>query len=234
MKMGKRVVGIIGGMGPAATVDLQQRIIRLTPAADDADHLRVLVDNNPQVPSRMAALVDGDGQSPEPCLVAMAKGLVDAGAELLVMPCNTAHHYHDAVASAVDVPFINMVEVVGDTMTRRYPGASRLGLLASTAVQVVDLYGPALRRRGIEVLFPASDAQAGVMGVIRAVKAGSVGQDASGLLERAVRELEVRGADLLLVACTELSALGGDIATGLPVLDAAELLAEAVVQRALE
>ena len=102
--MSEKVVGIIGGMGPAATVDLMQRIIDATPARDDIDHLRVLVDNNPKVPSRIAALLEGGGISPAPCMVDMARGLVTAGAQLLAIPCNTAHHYFEEVAGQVDVP----------------------------------------------------------------------------------------------------------------------------------
>ena len=86
-------VGIIGGVGPQATVDLMQRLIDLTPAQDDADHIRMLVDNDPAVPSRIAALIEKTGPSPAPHLARMARGLVSHGATLLAMPCNTAHHY---------------------------------------------------------------------------------------------------------------------------------------------
>ena len=71
----EKVVGVIGGMGPAATVDLMRRVIEATPAADDVDHIRMLVDNNPKIPSRIAALIDGTGESPVPCLIEMAQGL---------------------------------------------------------------------------------------------------------------------------------------------------------------
>src|ERR1700723_4357749 len=88
-----RIVGIIGGMGPEATVDLMRRVIAATPARDDADHIHLLVDNNPKVPSRIAALIDGTGCDPAPALCEMAKGLEAQGADFLVIPCNTAHYY---------------------------------------------------------------------------------------------------------------------------------------------
>ncbi|MEM6545430.1 MAG: aspartate/glutamate racemase family protein, partial [Pseudomonadota bacterium] len=103
-----KTVGIIGGMGPEATVDLMSRVIALTPATDDADHIPMLVDNNSQVPSRIAALLEGTGTSPEPVLIAMAERLQHMGAQLLAMPCNTAHHYHQAVQAAVQIPFLDM------------------------------------------------------------------------------------------------------------------------------
>src|SRR5690606_12563971 len=99
--MRDKIVGIIGGMGPEARVDLMRRIINATPVEDDADHIRMLVDNNPKVPARIKAISDGTGESPAPCLIEMAQGLERQGADFLVIPCNTAHHYYEEVASSV-------------------------------------------------------------------------------------------------------------------------------------
>ncbi len=104
-----KVVGVIGGMGPEATVDFLRRIVAATPAQDDADHIRVLVDNNPKIPSRIAALVDGTGEDPLPILIAMAHGLEKQGADFLVIPCNTAHYYLPRIAEAVSIPLLDMV-----------------------------------------------------------------------------------------------------------------------------
>ncbi len=104
-----RRVGILGGMGPEATVLLMQRIIAATPASDDADHLPLIVDQNPQVPSRIRHLIEGTGEDPGPVLAAMARRLQAAGAEALAMPCNTAHHYAPAIRQATAIPLIDMV-----------------------------------------------------------------------------------------------------------------------------
>ena len=93
LKQGK-IVGILGGMGPEATVELMRRVIELTPANDDCDHIRMLVDNNPKVPSRIKALLEGNKESPLPVLIDMALGLEKSGADFLVMPCHTAHAYY--------------------------------------------------------------------------------------------------------------------------------------------
>ena len=103
------VIGVIGGMGPDATVDLMRRVIEATPADDDADHIRMIVDNNPKIPSRMKALIDGTGEDPAPVLAAMARGFETAGADVLVIPCNTAHHYLPAIRAAVRVPVVDMI-----------------------------------------------------------------------------------------------------------------------------
>ena len=89
-----KTVGVIGGMGPEATVDLMTRVIGKTPAVNDQDHLRMLVDNNPKIPSRIAAIIEGTGESPVPVLTEMARGLEVQGASFLAIPCNTAHVYH--------------------------------------------------------------------------------------------------------------------------------------------
>ena len=130
--MAEKVVGILGGMGPAATVDLMQRIIRLTPAAGDEEHLRILVDNNPKVPSRIAHLLHGGKVSPAPTLLAMAQGLITAGADFLAMPCNTAHHYYDEITREVKAPFLNIVDIAAQSLCEREPAATRVGLLASS------------------------------------------------------------------------------------------------------
>ena len=109
--MGAKTVGILGGMGPDATIDLMARVIRTTPAEDDADHIRMLVDNNPKVPSRIKAIIEGTGESPAPCLAAMAQGLEKQGADFLVMPCNTAHFYFDEIAGSVSIPFVNLIDL---------------------------------------------------------------------------------------------------------------------------
>ena len=96
-----KTVGVIGGMGPEATVDFLRRIVAATPAQEDQDHIRVLVDNNPKVPSRLAALVYGTGANPLPVLIDMARGLERQGADFLTIPCNTAHYYLPRIAEAV-------------------------------------------------------------------------------------------------------------------------------------
>jgi len=237
----EKTVGIIGGMGPAATVDLQRRIVEVTPAIDDADHIRVLVDNNPKVPSRIAALIDGDGESPVPCMISMAQGLIVAGAELLAIPCNTAHYYFDEVAGAVDAPIINLIEICRGHFLNLDSRPKMIGLLASTAVQRVDLYGPSFAEEGLQTLFPMDDQQAKLMQLIRSVKAGDKNPDLHAAFSAAANNLVDQGAQALLIACTELSVLADkgvgqgpnpSQAQNVPMFDAAQLLAEKIVSSA--
>src|ERR1700704_295508 len=99
-----RVVGIIGGMGPEATVDLMRRIIAKTLAQDDQDHIHLIVESNPKIPSRIAHLIDKTGADPTPELIRIARNLQRAGADALAMPCNTAHAYAASIRAAVGIP----------------------------------------------------------------------------------------------------------------------------------
>ncbi len=137
--MGPRTVGILGGMGPEATVLLMQKVIAAVPARDDSDHVPLIVDQNSQVPSRIRRLIEGTGEDPAPVLAAMARRLEGAGAEALAMPCNTAHHYADAIRGAAHVPLLDMVALsVAKAKALAGEGAS-IGILASPAVKA---HGP--------------------------------------------------------------------------------------------
>src|SRR5210317_2431954 len=116
--------GVLGGMGPDATVDFMAKVIAATSAETDQDHARMLVDHNPKVPNRQAALL-GNGEDPGPVLAAMAKGLQEAGADFLVMPCNTAHVFEQSIISAVDIP---LVSIITETIAALPENCSRVGL----------------------------------------------------------------------------------------------------------
>ena len=219
-------------MGPAATVDLMRRVIEATPAEDDADHVRMLVDNNPRVPSRIAALIETTGESPVPCLVEMARGLERQGADFLVMPCNTAHHYHGEVAASVGVPVLNLPELTAREALLLCPRLTAVGMLASSALPRVRLYEPWFERFGVRMLYPAAGFQGDLMDLIRTVKAGHPTPTRASM-DRAAEDLRAQGAQCLVVACTELSLVAERLHADLPVCDAADVLARAVVREAL-
>lgn len=226
------VVGVLGGMGPEATVELMRRVIRATPAKDDIDHIRMIVDNNPKVPSRLKALVEGTGADPGPVLASMAKGLAGAGADFLVLPCNTAHHYLPVIRAAAPVPVLDMIDL---TLTRLAQGGtvSAIGLLASPAVRLTGLFEARCRAAGIAAVFPEGQDDDAVLAIIRAVKAGAVTDGLHQHYLAAAQRLAER-TDLLVVACTELSALGGlEGRVKCPVMDTLDILVEAIVERCL-
>lgn len=221
------VVGVIGGMGPAATAEFMRRLVIATDAADDADHIHVIADSNPKIPSRIRALIDGDGEDPAPALADMGRRLERHGADFLVIPCNTAHWYRSAVAAAVGIPVWDMVDLTLAAVTAR-TGGSRAGLLASPALRRIGLYEAGAERRGMTILYPQDEE--GLLAVIRAVKAGSVGDAEQLSYEQSAGELAERGADALVLACTEFSLLPQRPAADVPVIDSLQALVETVVR----
>lgn len=229
--MRDKIIGVIGGMGPGATVELMRRVIAATPATDDADHIRMIVDNNPKVPSRIKALIEGGGDDPGPVLAAMARGLEAAGAEVLVIPCNTAHHYLPVVKAAVAIPVLDVVELAAKRLIINTPPLRRIGMLASPAVRRVGLFDRRFSAHDLALVYPPEADQAVVLELIRDVKAGRVDETRMTAYESVARRLVIRGVDALLIACTELSARAAPQA-GVPVVDTLEVLVQAVVTAA--
>lgn len=226
------VVGVLGGMGPAATIDLMRRVMEATPAGDDVGHVHLLVDQNPKVPSRIDALINRTGPSPLDELVRMARNLERAGATMLAIACNTAHGYADGIAAAVRIPLLDMVTLTAEAVARRPRRHRRVGMLASTAVLQLGLYEKAFASFDIETRYP--ERQSDIMRLIRAVKAkgGSAGlrEEFNGL----ARELSAGDVDVLVIACTELSLLVDGLDADIAKVDALDVLVSAIVERALK
>jgi aspartate racemase len=227
-----KVVGVLGGMGPAATLDFQARLLAATPARRDQDHLRVLVDCNPKIPDRNAALA-GEGPSPAPALAAMARGLQAQGAELLVMPCNTAHAFARDIEAAVDIPFISLIEAAADEAAAAAPGG-KVGVLAVDGARAAGLYPEALAARGLDAVLLDADQPRRFMACIYAVKSGDSG--AAVRTEAAVLagSLQAAGARTVIAACTELALVLSPADISVPLIDSIEVLVRRTLDLALE
>jgi aspartate racemase len=226
---GHKVIGIIGGMGPEATVDLMRRVVAATPARDDGDHIHLIVDNNPKVPSRIAALIEGrEDVNPAPAIAGMAKRLEAAGADALAMACNTAHWYAGDITGAVSIPLLHMIELTADELARHSNQHKRVGLLASTAVHKTGLYEKALAARGLETVIPADQDE--LLALIRTVKAGDTGAAVRSRYGAIAAALAARDVDVLAVACTELSILASSLDATVPVVDALDVLTTEIIK----
>lgn len=228
--MTEKIAGIIGGMGPEATVDLMQRIIRLTPASDDCDHIRCVVDNNPKVPSRIRAIIDGDGKDPGPVMADMGKRLEAFGADFLAIACNTAHFYYNAVQDAVNIPVIHIVEQVTHHILKHYPEENRIGILASPAVAMTRLYKNEFSRYGLDDIWPGTEDQQTLLEVIKAVKRAETGNEVRETYKKIAAGLADKGVRVAVVACTELSVLEETLPVA--TVDAAQVLAHEIIAMA--
>lgn len=218
---GKRTIGILGGMGPEATILLMQRILEGTPAPagrdrDDADHVPLLVDNNTQVPSRIRHLIEGTGEDPAPTLAAMVRRLEAAGAEALAMPCNTAHSYASAIRDAATVPFLDMVGLTAAAVDSERPAAAVDKSMTAAAVGGALTAAAVGGRPGGEV---SGDRHAGAAGILAspAVEATGIFAEAFAARGRAVLYPADRAAMLAAIRAVK----AGRMDEARPVLAAA-------------
>ena len=223
------VIGVLGGMGPMATVDFMRKIISLTPASKDQDHLPVIAYSVPQVPDRSLAIVEG-GESPLPAMIHGLRTLVRAGAECIAIPCNTAHHWYDDLARESSVPVLHIVDATGAAMARLGVDDGPVGLLATAGMLNVGIYQSRLASRGYTCIVPDDgDMETLVMPGIGLVKAGRMAR-AEELLRAAADNLLGRGAGAVILGCTEIPvALKDSDASGERYVDATRALAEACV-----
>lgn len=201
MKTEKKIVGVIGGMGPLATVDLYRKIVEHTLADCDQAHVRTIIDSNTNIPDRTAALLSG-GESPVRELQSSARLLERAGAQVLVMPCHTAHCFYGEVQAAVQVPVLNMIDLTVQELKRR--GVARAGLLATDGAVQSGIYQCHFEDSGIELLLPDPEGQAALMDMIYSgVKAGRSDYDTTAV-RTALDSLIDAGVQTLILGCTEL------------------------------
>jgi len=225
-----RMVGIFGGMGPEATANLYSEIVRLTPAKEDQDHLPTLIYSRPQVPDRSSCIASGSREI-VPYLREAVRRLERGGASFIAIPCNTVHYYHADMQRAVRIPVLNMITETVDTVVRDHPKARTIGLLASNGTVNSGLYEKAFKERGLEVILPPQDVQqCCVMDAVYSIKAGGSKQSQAQLLARAGNGLVARGADVLVLGCTEIPLAFDAKRMSVPVVNATEVLALAAIR----
>lgn len=226
--MERKVIGIMGGMGPEATAELFMRIIRATPAKRDQDHLRIIIDNNPKVPDRTAAIL-GEGPDPMPEMLKTGQVLERAGADFIVIPCNTAHHYFNELTRNLRIPILHMIRLTAEKIHREHREVERAGLLATVGTIRSRIYHNAFEGVGVKILTPSDGLQVQVMEAIYAhIKAGDL-EGGRRLIHGAARQMERIGAQIILCGCTEVSLVLRDGDISVPVVDPLQVLAEASV-----
>lgn len=219
-----KTVGVLGGMGPDATVDFMSKVIAATPADKDQDHLRMLVDSNPHVPNRQEALLRG-GEDPGPALAAMAKGLETAGADFLVMPCNTAHAFADAIVAAVEIPLVSIIDVTVDACA----GATAVGVLATDGCIASGVFQEAFASRGQAAILPDEGELQELMRLITRIKSGDQGADVAAAMRVLAHELVARGAQTIIAGCTEIPLVLKPEMLNVPLVSSTDALAAATV-----
>lgn len=199
-----KTIGILGGMGPAATADLMQKIIDMTKADCDQDHIPMIVDSNTRIPDRTKAIM-GKGESPVAEMLASAKRLEAAGADFIIIPCNTAHHFLPEIKDKVGIPFVHMPVETANLLKQK--GIRTAAVLATRGTFLSGQYDKVLADKDIRTLNPTPEQQEKLMSLIYdyiksgITKPSDLPRDEISAL---VTDLKSRGAEALLLACTEL------------------------------
>lgn len=231
MSRAQKVVGVLGGMGPDATVDFMAKVIAMTDANRDQDHVRMLVDHNPHVPNRQEAIL-GDGEDPGPALAAMAAELESRGADFLVIPCNTAYVFEATILAATTVPLISIITESVIAVRDAAPAAKSVGLLATDGCLRAGIYQAGIEAAGMRAVLPTATELDEVMVLINAVKAGTRDDKAAAAMSDLADALVSRGADAIIAGCTEIPLVLDDDDVSVPLISSTDALAEKTVKLA--
>lgn len=224
----KKTIGILGGMGPLATADLFRKIVTMTRAGCDNDHIRIYIDDNASIPDRTAAILSG-GKDPTPIMADSLKKLEACGADCIIMPCNTAHYFLPRLQAMTEVPFLSMLEATAKTCAKTFPGKTA-AILATKGTLATGLYEEALKAQGVAYLVPDADEQDALMRVIyEGVKADATPEAYRADMEGVMETLAARGADYFILGCTELPVAADLLGLTQPMIDPTTELAKAAI-----
>jgi aspartate racemase len=227
------MIGILGGMGPEATLDLYRHIISLTPAARDQDHIRVLIYSNPKIPDRTEAIT-AKGESPLVELVESAKLLEREGAGIIAMPCNSAHYFLPQMQRAVSIPILDMIEETCRTIREKLPRVHKVGLIAALGTVRSGVYNRSLGKSGFEILVPTHEDQQRIQSAIGQVKAGAQNRATQEIFQSIGMRLIEAGAQAVILGCTEVPLAFEPNEVTCPSVNSTRILAEAAVAWALK
>jgi aspartate racemase len=229
MSNGRKIVGVLGGMGPDATVDFMNKVIAYTPAATDQEHVHMLVDHDPTLPGRQLAIREGSA-SPGRAIGAMAARLENAGAEFLVMPCNTAHFFQSFIIDAVDIPFVSIVDVT----VAACESYSSVGLMTTEGCLRANLYQEALGATGIACVLHSDEEMAEFMRLTFQIKSGDQSDELGLAMQSLAAALVDRGAEAIVAGCTEIPLVLNDAMLDVPMISSTDLLAKQTVALATQ
>ena len=224
----KKTIGILGGMGPLATADLFRKIVTMTKAGCDNDHIRIYIDDNASIPDRTAAILSG-GKDPTPIMADSLKKLEACGADCIIMPCNTAHYFLPRLQAMTEVPFLSMLEATAKTCAKTFPGKTA-AILATKGTLATGLYEEALKSQNVPYLVPDADEQDALMRVIyEGVKADAAPEAYRKDMESVMETLAAKGADYFILGCTELPVAADLLGLTQPMIDPTTELAKAAI-----
>lgn len=225
-------IGILGGLGPEATVDLYKKIISETPAKTDQEHIETIIISNPKIPDRTQAILYG-GESPIKTMISTAKTLEAIGVSTILIPCNTAHYFLNDIQKEISVPIINMIKETVQNIKEKYPKVKSVGILATTGTIKSKIYQKELEKEGFKVIISEQDVQENfIMEAIygtKGIKAG-LKKKPRTLLKYAALHLANKGAQIIIKGCTEIAIVLNKKNCKQVLIDPAKILAKKAVK----
>ncbi len=232
--MPEKIIGILGGMGPEATIDLFTKIVKGTRVRKDQDHLRILIDNNPKIPDQTLA-IQGKGPSPLNQLTRSAKILEESGADFIIIPCVTVHHYYESLQRRIKIPILHLVEITAQYIRTKLKGISKVGLLATTGTIQTGLFQKSFSHTKIQLLIPTPEVQKKwVMEAIygrEGIKVIGPSENSKRLILEASETLIRQGARAIIAGCTEVPLVLKEGDLSVPVIDPISILAKIAIEK---
>lgn len=228
MEQTKKMLGVIGGLGPIATAHFMELVIRMTEAQTDQQHLDMIIYNCPSIPDRTSYILDHSKANPLPRMIEIGQKLARQGAQEIAIPCITAHYFHEELATAIPLPIIHIVK---ETVAHlKENGVTCAGVMATDGTVSAGLFQREMEANGIVPVLPSAARQGDVMSLIYDNIKANLSADMARF-DAVSRELKDSGAQAVVLGCTELSLIKRDYAIGNGFIDAMEVLARAAVCR---
>jgi aspartate racemase len=235
--MKRKTIGVLGGMGPEATLDCFGKIIKNTPAQRDQDHLRVIIDSNPKVPDRTPAII-GDAESPVSVIVEGCHALERAGADFIIIPCVSAHFFLSEIQAQCNLPILSIFAAVTAAVKLNHPEIKAAGLLATTGTVKGCMFQEHLADEGIKTIVPDDAVQQSIMKAIYDIKNTWSSRSRAEITDDLVTASESLisqksdGAQVIIAGCTEIPLALGQCHLSVPYFDSLNILARAAILHA--
>jgi aspartate racemase len=232
--MEERIIGVLGGMGPEATLNCFDKILKNTPARADQDHLQIIIANNPKIPDRTRAVLD-NGPSPLPQLIKGCASLEKAGADFIIIPCVTVHYFVDELKKVATLPILSILDVVVDAIGRQNPRMKKVGLLGTNGTVQSGIFQKRLAMSNLDTVTCAEKVQQQVMAAIYDVKNDKPSRSRKEItreLAGAARHLIEQGAQGIIAGCTEIPLALTQADVTVPYFDSLSILARAAIREA--
>jgi len=226
-----KVVGILGGMGPEATIDIFTDIVKHTKIKNDNDHLRIIIDNNPKLPSRQDAILKGT-ENPGPAMALTAKNIENAGADFIILGANTAHYFYQYVKEAVNIPVLHIIDETVLTTIETVKDIKKVGVLATKGAMKTKMFQEAFEAVGVTVTNVPEDILTLIHTAIFDFRAEGLNENNLTMIKKAVSFLIENGSEAIVMGCTEIPLMLKNQKTTVPLINPNDVIAEITVKYA--